>query len=93
MLPRGKEPPLVDLFSLFPDLPTGKGTGFGVSYRDSGGGKTYYDWEDEIATPALKKLDYTVGIWKNAERDSFGPLSREITVTTKTGQRLKVWYG
>lgn len=43
--------------------------------------KDFLDWEKEIALPALEAAGYsTLGIWKNGEADSFGPLSRYLVV-------------
>ena len=36
----------------------------------------YWVWEDNVATPALEKLGWSVTCWEMGEYDSFGPLSR-----------------
>jgi hypothetical protein len=42
--------------------------------------REYDQWEQNIATPALQTLGYEVVSWTTGERDSFGPLSRIVTV-------------
>ncbi|SEA87842.1 hypothetical protein [Rubrimonas cliftonensis] len=41
----------------------------------------YEDWERDVATPALQTLGFTVGRWRDGERDSFGPLTRLVPLS------------
>ena len=64
-------------------------------YCSSGasGGGSYWDWEAEIAKPALEALGYTEVTFNDGERDSFGPLTRIVGVTHKSGRRHYLIYG
>lgn len=70
--------------------------GYCVSYnsmREHGGTKTYSNWEDDHATPAIKAAGYEVTwCWVDAEADGFGPLSRSINAT-KGGLFYQFSYG
>lgn len=52
----------------------------------------YLLWEEKIAQPTLEQLGYTVLRWRTGERDSFGPLSRIVTVE-KAGVVKRFIYG
>jgi hypothetical protein len=41
----------------------------------------------------LDSLGYITNQWRNGEADSFGPLSRELPVTTPKGDHKIVVYG
>lgn len=60
----------VDLFDVLPNDVSLAG------YCD----RAYDVWENTIAAPALRDLGYELLGWKDGERDSFGPLSRIVTV-------------
>lgn len=55
-------------------------------------GYDYTRWEDEIATPALIALGYSVRQWWSADGDSFGPLVRAVEVV-KDGVKKTYTYG
>lgn len=63
-----------------------------VSVNEKPNQKHYWDWEENVATPALEKLGFKVIRWFDGERDSFGPLSRVVEVE-KNGERSTMWYG
>ncbi len=46
--------------------------------------REYWRWEQQIATPRLQSLGFTVVRWWTEDGDSFGPLVRAVTVE---------WYG
>ena len=46
-------------------------------------GKEYWKWESEI-TKYLEPKGHTVERWRDGERDSFGPLTRLVTIDKKT---------
>lgn len=75
------------------ELDCGTSTGYCVSHAEKGG-KHYTDWENEIATPALEAAGCYKdnNYWVDGERDSFGPLSRNITVC-HDGKWYEVFYG
>lgn len=86
----------IDIFAIegLGDLPT-EDAGYCRSYaaKDQHGGKTYVDWEAEIATPALEAVGFTLTwCWCNGEADSFGPLSRK-TYAVKDGKHYVISYG
>lgn len=54
--------------------------------------KFYWDWEKDVATPALQALGFKVIRWYDGERDSFGPLSRVVELE-KDGIKSTMWYG
>jgi hypothetical protein len=60
---------------------------------DSKTGKYYWDWEKEIAEPALKAKGMEPISWYTGEGDSFGPLSRVVIVRGPDGKRSQYWYG
>lgn len=58
-----------------------------------------YDWRDgsmhrqeKLIKEELEGMGYTVGRWECGERDSFGPLSRIVSVTTPKGEHKVVIY-
>ena len=55
------------------------------------GGPYYWEWEDNIAKPALLTLGYTAVTFSDGERDSFGPLSRVVTCTL-SGTKVQFFY-
>lgn len=56
-------------------------TGFCMGFNNRNASKHYSDWEEEIAIPALLRAGCEIlWCWVDGERDSFGPLSRSITV-------------
>lgn len=65
-------------------------TGYCVT---SGKGPGYWDWEEEVAIPALRRLGYRVISQYNGEADSFGPLSRVIKVESPLGNIIELVYG
>ena len=72
------------------ELPTG-GYGYCTSYRE--GKRTYTWWEDNIASPFLEWLGYSLEhCWVSGDADSFGPLERHILVQ-KDGYFYEVYYG
>jgi hypothetical protein len=54
--------------------------------------REYDGWEQNVATPALQALGYEVVSWTTGEKDSFGPLSRVVTVR-KEGAMERFVYG
>jgi len=52
---------------------------------------TYYDWERNIAKPALEALGYRCVVFADGERDSFGPLSR-LVYAKKENERFTFYY-
>jgi ribonuclease HIII len=52
----------------------------------------YIECEREVITPALKAAGYSVGTWRTGEGDSFGPLSRCVTIS-KDGVNKVAVYG
>jgi hypothetical protein len=52
----------------------------------------YWKWEQEVAEPQLRDLGYEVVRWAMGEVDSFGPLSRVVTVT-RDGELKQFVYG
>jgi hypothetical protein len=59
---------------------------------DSTTGKYYWDWEKEVATPALQVKGFQVLGVVNLDADSFGPLVRAFIVE-KEGRKSKLVYG
>ena len=53
---------------------------------------SYWEWEANIAKPALSVLGYTDIKFYNGEVDSFGPLSR-IVRCIKDGVSVQLMYG
>ena len=59
-----------------------------ISYTD------YLESEKKVINPFLKSLGYLViGSWYSVEKDSFGPLIREIEVEFPNGNHGVIWYG
>lgn len=54
--------------------------------------RRYWEWEEQIARPALEAEGWTVGDFVTLEGDSFGPLIRGVTCW-KHGRRVRFWYG
>ncbi len=54
--------------------------------------RSYWKWEDEIATPLLEKLGYANIRFSMGECDSFGPLIRIVTAE-KNGIPYRFIYG
>ena len=44
--------------------------------QDSFDPKRYWEWEKEVAEPALVNAGFFVSGWSTTEADSFGPLTR-----------------
>jgi hypothetical protein len=55
-------------------------------------GEMYWDWEDNVAKPALEALGYERVTFHMGERDTFGPLSRKV-FAYKDGRRHEFIYG
>jgi len=53
----------------------------------------YVEWEATVAMPLLQKMGYRVHGFRSTESDSFGPLSRTVSVTDKDGNRRQFYYG
>lgn len=72
----------VDLFDVLPDAnPCYDVPGYGAAER-------------EQLTPALEAAGYEVhGDWRTGDGDSFGPLTRYVSVTAPSGERFRVIYG
>ena len=81
---------MLELHTVFPNLNTDDSTGYCSSGHNTS--KTYWDWEREVAIPAMKAEGYTDITFHTGESDSFGPLSR-IAIAYKDGQRIKFFYG
>jgi hypothetical protein len=60
--------------------------------RDHLFGDYYWRWEEQIATPILQSMGYTVVRWWSSDRDGFGPLERAVSVT-KDGVVYEFTYG
>lgn len=72
------------------ELPA-EGYGYCASYRE--GKRTYSWWEENIASPFLKWLGYSLEwCWVSGEADSCGPLERHILVQ-KDGYFYELYYG
>lgn len=52
----------------------------------------YYKSEEEVLKPALESMGLKVGPFKNGEADSFGPLSRRVSVWLNN-EKKELWYG
>jgi hypothetical protein len=52
----------------------------------------YHLWEKK-AEGTLQAKGYIIHCWWTGERDSIGPLSRCVDVTTPTGERVTLVYG
>ncbi len=78
---------ITDLFSVIGDVPTTNASGF----CSQSGDKWYFDWEDEIAKPALEALGYSHVKFRTGDGDSFGPLTR-IVSATKDGITYQFMY-
>lgn len=71
---------IVDLFNILPEID--------VDFEN------YVKSEQEVIEPALRKKGYKlITPFQTGERDSFGPLSRYIIVTTPQGNRAQIVYG
>lgn len=86
----------IDIFAIegLANLPT-EGAGYCRTYstQREHGGKTYQDWEKEIATPALEAAGFKLTwCWFDGEADSCGPLSRAITAE-RGGKYYSISYG
>lgn len=73
-----------DLFEILPDK-----LGDHIDYCSSSG---YLNWESNIARPELERLGYSVIGWRTGDGDSFGPLTRVVTIE-KNGIREQFIYG
>lgn len=54
--------------------------------------QSYEDWEQQVARPFFVAQGYTVGVWIDGEWDSFGPLSRRVSLE-KEGKKFIFVYG
>jgi len=54
--------------------------------------REFWRWEDEVVTPILLDLGYTDIVWRMGEVDSWGPLSRVVSVS-RDGFREQFVYG
>lgn len=52
----------------------------------------YREWEINVAEAELNDRGYRIIRWETGERDSFGPLSRIVTVENEDGLRYKLIY-
>lgn len=89
--------PVLSLDDILPELDCSHEAGYcaqpsAMKGYEPKSGKFYWDWEKEVAQPALEKLGYKVILCTDGERDSFGPLSR-VFLATKDGVRVKIMYG
>jgi hypothetical protein len=82
------------LHDVFPEITSNHEDGYCVSSLTTKMRitKYYWDWENNIATPALVARGYKVIRWYSSESDSFGPLSRNVDVE-KDGVKEVLWYG
>lgn len=55
--------------------------------------RTYWEWEEQVAKPLLASLGYTDVAFYDGERDSFGPLSREVQMSDPDGRKVMTYYG
>lgn len=53
----------------------------------------FREWEEEIATPALRALGWEPKCWRTTDGDSFGPLVRGVTLVGSDGTRKDYFYG
>ena len=82
--------PQINLFDVLPDIPTGETTGY---CQHSFAAPNFYDWQDYVASPALRALGYEVYTpWMTGDHDSFGPLERHVKVR-KDKIISTVYYG
>lgn len=61
------------------------------SHRDCLNAYSYREWEEHVATPALKAAGYTPSDWRTEDGDKFGPLIRAVTLT-KGGTAREYFY-
>lgn len=55
-------------------------------------GDAYREWEQNVATPALRRKGFEVIRWYSDDEDSYGPLCR-VAVCVKDGARATFFYG
>jgi len=55
-------------------------------------GSHYYVWEKSVE-PWIKAQGFTIVGWSHGKRDSFGPLSRILTVRDASGTVSQYVYG
>lgn len=55
--------------------------------------RTYWKWEEEVATPELEQRGFKNISWLDGERDSFGPLTRICSCVDADGKRKLFIYG
>ncbi|MCA1806668.1 MAG: hypothetical protein LC687_02220 [Actinobacteria bacterium] len=53
----------------------------------------YYDSEVQLSKQLAEAGYENTGLWRDGERDSWGPLSRYIITTGQDGVNYKVVYG
>jgi hypothetical protein len=53
----------------------------------------YYRGEQTVLKPYLESKGFKNILFVMGERDSFGPLSRIITMTSSSGDRVRLIYG
>jgi hypothetical protein len=53
----------------------------------------YHQGEQTILKPYLESKGFKYILFEMGERDSFGPLSRIITMTSGSGDRVRLIYG
>lgn len=86
-----EEAEAIDLLDFLPDLPTDAASGF--CENDGRKGKTWQDWEEDIARPALEAAGFTSVSFYMMEEDSFGPLMRGVRVEDVDGNVRRLFYG
>lgn len=62
-------------------------------YCCTSGVKNYFDWEQNIAKPAMQAKGFTDISFYTAEGDSFGPLIRGVRCKDSKGNEFKFYYG
>ena len=54
--------------------------------------QNFYDSEEKLINPVLLSNGFKIFQWYHGDYDSFGPLSRVVTVE-KNGVQSEAWYG
>jgi len=72
----------------FPGLDISDAAGYCIT----NGKKTYLNWEQTVANPALETDGYKIIAWLSGEADSFGPLLR-YCIARKDGKKYRFIYG
>lgn len=78
-----EDPNYIDLYDLGLDTPPS------YDWRDG----SMHKQEELIKGELIDKNYRSVGVWRDGERDSFGPLSRVLPVTTPEGAKKTLVYG